>query len=112
MPNTNPVVVLLADGMARNGYSGLISPDGGCRCRIDNLVECRGDPSHCEPGQVHVNPKQPTDWTVRRGLAKTQADASDQDDYDEPECERCGGDGRDPWNDYLMPCPLCQGEQH
>lgn len=33
-------------------------------------------------------------------------------DYDdEPECERCHGDGRDPWNDYLLPCPVCQGEQ-
>lgn len=30
---------------------------------------------------------------------------------DEPECPRCHGDGRDPWNDYLLPCPLCQGEQ-
>jgi hypothetical protein len=35
----------------------------------------------------------------------------DYDDSDEPECERCHGDGRDPWNDYLLPCPLCQGEQ-
>lgn len=38
------------------------------------------------------------------------------DDYfdeqpDEPECERCHGDGMDPWCDYLMPCPCCQGEQ-
>jgi hypothetical protein len=37
------------------------------------------------------------------------------DDYDEYEedwvCERCHGDGRDPWTDYLMPCPACQGEQ-
>lgn len=31
-------------------------------------------------------------------------------DYD-GECERCRGDGMDPWNDYLLPCPLCQGEQ-
>lgn len=30
---------------------------------------------------------------------------------DEPECERCHDDGRDPWNDYLLPCPVCQGEQ-
>lgn len=28
-----------------------------------------------------------------------------------PECERCHGDGADPWCDYLLPCPLCQGEQ-
>jgi len=73
MPNTNTVVILLAEGMVRNGYSGLITPDGGCRCRIDNLVECRGDPSYCEPGHVHVNPKQPTDWTVRRGPAPNTA---------------------------------------
>ena len=34
------------------------------------------------------------------------------DDYDdEPECERCRGDGMDPECDYLLPCPLCQGEQ-
>ncbi len=32
--------------------------------------------------------------------------------FDEPTCERCHGDGMDPWVDYLMPCPLCQGEQH
>ena len=31
--------------------------------------------------------------------------------FDEPTCERCHGDGMDPWVDYLMPCPLCQGEQ-
>lgn len=30
---------------------------------------------------------------------------------DEPECKRCGGDGMDPWCDYLLPCPDCQGEQ-
>lgn len=37
-----------------------------------------------------------------------------EDDEDEPSdepCCRCKGDGRDPWNDYLLPCPLCQGEQ-
>ena len=33
------------------------------------------------------------------------------DDSDEEECPRCHGDTRDPWCDYLMPCPLCQGEQ-
>lgn len=31
---------------------------------------------------------------------------------DEDECPRCHGDGMDPWNDYLLPCPLCQGEQY
>lgn len=35
----------------------------------------------------------------------------DEYDYDEPECERCHGDGMDPWNDYLFECPNCQGRQ-
>lgn len=30
---------------------------------------------------------------------------------DDTDCERCHGDGMDPWSDYLFPCPLCQGEQ-
>ena len=37
-------------------------------------------------------------------------ECTDYDDED-TECPRCHGDGRDPWNDYLLPCPLCQGEQ-
>lgn len=35
----------------------------------------------------------------------------DDDGFSEPECERCRGDGRDPWTDYLMTCPQCQGVQ-
>lgn len=26
-------------------------------------------------------------------------------------CPHCGGDGMDPACDYMLPCPLCQGEQ-
>lgn len=32
-------------------------------------------------------------------------------EVDDMECERCHGDGMDPLSDYLLPCPLCQGEQ-
>lgn len=38
----------------------------------------------------------------------------DPDEYDEEEdlgCPQCWGDGRDPDADYLLPCPVCQGEQ-
>lgn len=42
-------------------------------------------------------------------------DECTDDGYDDPEdfglCPRCHDDGRDPWNDYLLPCPVCQGEQ-
>lgn len=34
------------------------------------------------------------------------------DELDDPECDRCRGDGMDPMCDHLLPCPLCQGEQH
>lgn len=33
------------------------------------------------------------------------------DDDSEPVCSHCNGDGRDPYTDYLLPCPICQGEQ-
>lgn len=36
-------------------------------------------------------------------------DDYDDDDYEEP-CPNCKGDGRDPMNDYLLPCHLCQGQ--
>ena len=35
-------------------------------------------------------------------------------DYDEIDedatCPYCGGDGGDPLNDYVLPCPHCDGE--
>jgi hypothetical protein len=35
-----------------------------------------------------------------------------EDDYDdEPVCPYCNGDGMDPYCDYLLPCPACEGEQ-
>lgn len=34
----------------------------------------------------------------------------DDDDF-ETICDHCHGDGRDPYTDYLLPCPVCQGEQ-
>lgn len=34
----------------------------------------------------------------------------DDHDDDDDECQNCHGDGRDPWNDYLLPCPMCQGD--
>lgn len=41
------------------------------------------------------------------------SEPDDDHGYDDSdaECPRCHGDGMDPWNDYLLPCPLCQGEQ-
>ena len=33
------------------------------------------------------------------------------DEENDIQCERCHGDGADPWCDYLLPCPGCQGMQ-
>lgn len=38
-------------------------------------------------------------------------DVDEWDEWDEVVCERCNDDGMDPQNDYLLPCPACQGEQ-
>ena len=42
---------------------------------------------------------------------QAQPDATDDVGYDDETCELCHGDGRDPYTDYLLPCPHCQGEQ-
>lgn len=40
-----------------------------------------------------------------------ERDFDDGDDFDDMVCDRCNNDGLDPWTDYLLPCPACQGEQ-
>ena len=37
-------------------------------------------------------------------------DYIDYDDADREACAFCGGDGCDPGNDYVLPCPECDGE--
>lgn len=38
-------------------------------------------------------------------------DDDDYENFDEDRtCEYCGGDGGDPWNDYILECPSCLGE--
>lgn len=49
-------------------------------------------------------------WREGADLDDIELDELDEP-YEEEECSRCRGDGRDPWNDYLLPCPECQGEQ-
>lgn len=37
-------------------------------------------------------------------------DEDEYEDEDRDECERCRGDGMDPWMDCLMTCPMCNGD--
>ena len=49
--------------------------------------------------------------TAKRAMPVSQGLLDELQEDGEPECERCRGDGMDPWCDYLLPCPACQGEQ-
>lgn len=41
-------------------------------------------------------------------MGSTDCEGSDDyDDEPDDQCLHCRGDGRDPWNDYLLPCPYC-----
>lgn len=45
---------------------------------------------------------------------RKESEIPQPDDWDgesDPICPECEGDGMDKWTDYLLPCPLCQGEQ-
>lgn len=98
MPKTDPAPTPPADGHV---------------CSTAELSRCHanrdGDCCHAECPQLR-------DGEPRATGRHCPLDVRDEDDSwlddDEPECERCRGDGRDPWTDYLLPCPLCQGEQH
>jgi len=65
-----------------------------------------------------LNNEDPADPSVHHPGCPTPGDCSAhgchgsclEDDDDEPVCARCRGDGRDPMADYLLPCPLCQGD--
>lgn len=54
---------------------------------------------------------------ARNGWTDDDDLMGDPDEYDEDygeeelDCPQCWGDGRDPDADYLLPCPVCQGEQ-
>lgn len=52
----------------------------------------------------HSEPGQPLGLAVDRPVRRPMDD--EQDDV----CPRCHGDGMYPWNDYLLPCPMCDGD--
>lgn len=52
-----------------------------------------------------------TDMTTAPKLPEGLEPEHGDDWEDEPVCARCHGDGMDPWNDYLLDCPECQGRQ-
>lgn len=79
----------------------------------------------CHPERCHagrdgdcIDPRCPQlrDGEPAKSGRHCPLDMDDSDDSwldDDGEwCDRCNGDGRDPMNDYLLPCPACQGEQH
>ena len=35
------------------------------------------------------------------------AESVEEEDFEEGQCDHCGGDGFDPFSDYVLPCPHC-----
>lgn len=70
------------------------------RCHADRDGDC-----------THADCPQLRDGEPRATGRHCPLDVDDDDGWplDEAECERCNGDGRDPWADYLLPCPICHG---
>jgi hypothetical protein len=50
------------------------------------------------------------DASHTRIFGQNDDDERAADDFDDWVCDRCHGDGMDPFTDYLLPCQ-CQGEQ-
>jgi len=48
-------------------------------------------------------------WPKERGMQEDEFD--DDEGPEDHECHWCRGDGMDPYTDYLLPCPYCQGDQ-
>lgn len=48
---------------------------------------------------------------LERDVGRPAPERADPDYDDLLECQRCHGDGMDPWNDYLLPCPECGGRE-
>lgn len=50
-------------------------------------------------------------WMEGADLDDCEDLMGDPDEYDMDVCPHCHDDGMDPDCDYLLPCPVCQGEQ-
>lgn len=60
------VIEIVTAHLNANGFTGLVSVDSGCGCEIGNLVPCDCDPSTCEPGYKHADPRggDPRAWAI------------------------------------------------
>lgn len=59
------VIEIVKERLMADGFSGLVAPDGGCGCEIDDLVPCGSDCSQCEPGYKHMDTRVARDgWAI------------------------------------------------
>lgn len=64
-----------------------------------------------DPEQLYADLReQPVSVHMRESELYDECDY-DYDDFDEDRtCAYCSGTGGDPWNDYILECPMCLGE--
>lgn len=64
--------------------------------------------------RADISPEEANEEMAERD-ALEQAGWDDEDYLGDPDeydiCQHCHDDGMDPDCDYLLPCPVCQGEQ-
>jgi hypothetical protein len=73
--------------------------------------QLRGDISPEEAREECAEIESRAAWMEGADLDDGSDLLGDPDEYDYDVCDRCGGDGMDPWNDYMFECPDCQGRQ-
>lgn len=60
------VIDIVAESLRRDGFGGLVAPDGPCGCELDDLAPCGGDISACRAGYRHADPRpdHPNGWAI------------------------------------------------
>ncbi len=55
---------IIRQQLEKNGHDGLCLPGLECACGLDNLMECRGDSSECQPARLISKERMSSDEFV------------------------------------------------
>jgi len=60
------VIKIVKQYLQDNGFTGLVDPNAPCGCSLEDLKPCGMDPSECQPGHLHMDPRpeHKGDWAV------------------------------------------------
>ncbi len=60
------VIEIVKAHLVANGFDGLVSSNGECGCKADDLAPCGDVQSGCEGGYVGVSTEDPGEWGIYR----------------------------------------------